>query len=943
VQIRLLGPVELRIGDHWIDAGPPLRRAVLAALAVDVGRLVPVDTLVYRAWGDQPPERAARTLHTYVTGIRRLLEQVRSTPDGTTVQLVGRRGGYVLEVAPREIDIHRFRCLADPARHGDDVATLREALALWRAEPLAAVPGDWADRTRQAWHRERCDVVVRWVQAEFVIGDPGRLIGPLSELVARYPLVEPLSRELMRVLHAAGRSAEALELYASVQRRLADELGADPSAELQAVHVAVLRGDPRFSRSAGVVRPAPRAAFVPAQLPADVYGFAGRADQIEYLDGLLTGLHGQAPTAVVISAVSGTPGVGKTALAVHWAHRVAAEFPDGQMYLHLRGFAPEGRVTTPAEALHTLLSALGVPPERIPPSLDAQIGLYRSQLAGRRMLVVLDNARDAAQVRPLLPGSPTVLTVVTSRNKLTGLVATEGARPIMLDVLSTEDARDLLARRLGSDRVAAEPASVDQIIAHCSRLPLALAIAAAHAQHNHLPLANLAAELERAAARLDVLDAGEPTTQVRAVFSWSYRTLTPDTARLFRLLGLHPGPDLTAAAAASLAGLPASKVRASLTELTRVHLIAEHTPGRYALHDLLRAYAAELVTATEDEQTRTIARLRTFDHYMHTARTAALVLQPHQDLLMDSPSRPGVTPERIVDQRQALAWFAAEHRVLLAVVSDAAAGGSDAHALQLAAALSVFFQRQGHWHDQLAVQGIAQALAVRLGELPAAARAHRSLAGAYIRLGQHDRADAHLREALTVWQRLGDTAAEARTYMSLADVLDGQGRYEEALVYSRQSLLLYEHVNDPVGRARALTLVGWYLSRLGRHEEALERCESALAAMRALGDRSGQAGTMTSLGYAHWHLGNHREAIDRYQGAIDIYRELGDRYYEADTLTQLGDALADSGDRAAAVPVWQQALDILDQLNNPDAMSVRARLKSPVQADDHVQANRPAR
>jgi len=348
-----------------------------------------------------------------------------------------------------------------------------------------------------------------------------------------------------------------------------------------------------------------------------VASFVGRSGHLRALDALLQD-QGAAPTAVVISAIAGMAGVGKTALAVHWAHRVAGRFPDGQLYVNLRGFDPGGAGLDPGQALHGFLEAFGVPPARIPEDLAAQSGLFRSLLAGKRMLVLLDNARSAEQVRPLLPGSPGCLAIVTSRDKLAGLVATEGARPLALDLLTAADARDLLARRLGADRVAAEPAAIACIIAACARLPLALTIAAARAATSPtFPLAAIAAELREAASALDPFDAGESATDVRTVFSWSYRALSAPAARMFRLLGLHPGPDVAVTAAASLAAVPPGQARALLAELTRAHLLAEHAPGRYAFHDLLRAYASELASAQECPADRASAVHRLLDHYLH--------------------------------------------------------------------------------------------------------------------------------------------------------------------------------------------------------------------------------------------------------------------------------------------------------------------------------------
>src|SRR6185437_14903204 len=455
---------------------------------------------------------------------------------------------------------------------------------------------------------------------------------------------------------------------------LGQELGIGPSRMISDLQTAILRQDPELDLAApGVTLPATRPGTpVPAQLPSAVPAFAGRLAELARLDALLPpagAAASSAPPAAVITAVSGTAGVGKTALAVHWAHRVAARFPDGQLYVNLRGFDPAGQALEPGAAMQGFLAALGVPADGIPAGLPAQAGLYRSLLAGRRVLVVLDNARDVEQVRPLLPGSPGCMALVTSRDRLTGLVATDGAFPLTLDLLPAADARDLLAQRLGPGRVASEPAAVADIVAGCARLPLALTIAAARAAtHPTFPLAVLATELREATHALDPFQGGDLATDVRAVFSWSYRALSPGAARLFRLLGLHPGPDIGLAAAASLAAAGPDRVRVPLAELTRAHLLAEHAPGRYAFHDLLRSYAAEQALAHDGQEARDAAVHRVLDHYLHTAGRAAMLLEPHSPPLTLIPAQPGVTLGEPATAEDALAWFTAEHAALLAAV-----------------------------------------------------------------------------------------------------------------------------------------------------------------------------------------------------------------------------------------------------------------------------------
>jgi tetratricopeptide (TPR) repeat protein/transcriptional regulator with XRE-family HTH domain len=675
---------------------------------------------------------------------------------------------------------------------------------------------------------------------------------------------------------------------------------------------------------------------VPAQLPADVAGFTGRVAALAQLDALLArwdGFRGgaaaavQPSAAVVISAVSGTAGVGKTALAVHWAHRVVDRFPDGQLYVNLRGFDPGGRMMTPAEAVRGFLDALGVPPPRIPTDLDTQAGLYRSLLAGTRTLVVLDNASDVEQVRMLLPGSATCLALVTSRNQLTGLVAAEAAHPLTLDLLDADEARQLLVGRLGADRVAAEPDAVEQIITACARLPLALAVAAARAQQTGFPLAAISTELADARQRLDALDTGDPAGQVRAVFSWSYQALTSPTARLFRLLGLHPGPDISAPATASLAGIPLPQARPLLAELARASLIVEHQPGRYTLHDLLHAYANSLTHRLDPETERRTATHRLFDHYLHTGHAATVLLRPGDPIPL-TPPRPGVGPEALADHQQALTWFTAEHRVLLAAVHHAAATGFDTHTWQLAWTLDDFLDWRGLWHDYATAQLTALAAAERLADPTAQAHTHRLLGRVYISLGRFDDALTHLQRALDLHRQIDDRAGQAWAHNCLAVMCHEQSRDADALDHTEQALDLFRAAGHRPGEATALNNIGWYHGRLGDHQQALTSCRQALTLFQKYGSRYGQASAWDSLGYAHHNLGQHAQAITCYQHALDLLQGLGDRYEKSNTLTRLGDTHHATGNHTAAHHTWQHALDILTDLDHPKADTVRTKLAS---------------
>jgi tetratricopeptide (TPR) repeat protein len=625
--------------------------------------------------------------------------------------------------------------------------------------------------------------------------------------------------------------------------------------------------------------------------------------------------------------ISGTAGVGKTALAVHWAHQHAGGFPGGQLYVNLRGFGPADPLR-PAEALRIFLDALAVPAAQIPATLDGRQSVYRSRLAGTKTLIVLDNAGGPDQVRPLLPGAPGCLVIVTSRNQLAGLIAADGAQAIVLDVLTSGEAHHVLARRLGPDRVAAEPAAAGELARLCARLPLALAVTGARAAARpDFTLTTLAAELRDTRGRLDALTTGEEdATDIRAVFSWSYHQLSTPAARMFQLLGLHPGPDTTAAAAASLAGLDPGHARRLLRELTHAHLLTEHTPGRYTSHDLLRAYAAEQADANQDCEARNAAIGRVLDHYLHTAHTAALLLNPSREPICLGPALDGVTPEQLTSHQQALAWFEAEHHVLAAALALAVKSGFDACAWRLPWTMATFLDGRAEWQQYAAFQRVAIAAATRLGDTAGQAVAHRLAASACARLGDYGQARAHLADCLALYRELGDRAGEARVHQSLGWVAERQGRYTDALDHNEQALALYRAAGHRAGQADVLNSAGFCYALAGDYERAREYSRQALPLLRELGNRLHMAHAWDSVGYAEHHLGRLDEAADCYRQALGLYREVGNRYQEAVTITHLGDAYHAAGRTQEAREAWQQALDILDDLHHPDAEEVRAKL-----------------
>lgn len=726
--------------------------------------------------------------------------------------------------------------------------------------------------------------------------------------------------------------------------RLADALGLRDQARVGFIAVAGRRLVPTGTSAAEASdeRPARpgHGPAVPQQLPCSVRQFAGRQSELAALSGLLDRAGAAAPHAVVISAIGGTPGVGKTALALHWGRQVAGRFPDGQLYVNLRGFGPSGKPMLSAEAIRCLLSGLGFPAERIPAAPDAQAGLYRSLLSGKRMLVVLDNARDAEQVRPLLPGGSGCLVVVTSRSQLLGLVAGDGAYSLTLDVLTEAEARELLALRLGAGRLGAEPEAVGELIELCARLPLALAIVAARAVAcPALRLGALAESLKDVERKLDALETGDAATSVRAVFSWSVDSLPTQPARLFRLLGLHPGPDVTIPAAASLAAISLPQARRALTELAAAHLVTEHVPGRFSLHDLLRAYAAEQASAAGAVQPAALTRI--LDHYLHTAHSGALLLNPLREPVTLAPASPGVTPEHLASHRHALAWFDAEHQVLIAAAALAARSGFDACAWQLPWALADYLLRKGSWHDCAAIQRTALAAATRQADLVGQATARRHIAWACARLGDYDEATAQLTTCLELHQQLGDRAGEARTQQSLSSVAEFQGRDTDALRYAERALALFRATGDRAGQAGALNDVGWSHARLGAYERARACCQQALALHQEVGHRAGEAVTWDSLAYVEHHLGRLPEAAACYQRAIGLFRELGARVFEANAVADLGDTYHAAADEDKAQDAWRQAAAIFDDLHSPDAARIRAKLRQRASDSNQEQASPP--
>jgi tetratricopeptide (TPR) repeat protein/DNA-binding XRE family transcriptional regulator len=679
----------------------------------------------------------------------------------------------------------------------------------------------------------------------------------------------------------------------------------------------------------GADRRGDTAAVVPRQLPAAVPDFTGRATELQALTQIMDRAATGAPGTVVISAIGGTAGVGKTALAVHWAHQVADRFPDGQLHANLRGFDPSGAPSAPADVARRFLNALGVSDDRIPSDPEALENLYRSTLADKRVLIVLDNARDAAQVRPLLPAGSGSFVLVTSRRQLASLGAAQGACVLTLDLLSHPDAHELVARRLDRTRVRDEPQAVSELIALCARLPLAVSIAVARANARPAcPLASLVAEFRDASSRLDMLETGDTASSVRAVFSWSYQGLSGTAARMFRLLSMHPGPDVSIPAAASLAGLARDGAHQAVGELTGSHLLAEYAHGRFVSHDLLRTYAAEQSRANDDDTEHRAALHRLLDHYLHTSNAICRLLDPTLSTISLPAPQPGTIPEAPGDYAQAWTWAETEYQVLLAAARQATEVRFEAHAWQILRALEPFSFRRGHWHEFTSAVRTALEAARRTDDVAGQAHMHRLLGRGCELLGSPEDALAHLAHAVEGYRVLGYRADEARAHLNAGSVLSHQGRYTDALRHAQRALGLFRAACHPAGQAGALNNIGVYYTYLGNYQEAIACCEKALSGFGELGNRHGAAHALDSLGNAYQGCGHNAQAIIYYQQAMDAFREHGDRLCQAQILTHLGDTHYATGNPEAARSAWQAALSIQRELQLPDASSVAMKLNN---------------
>jgi DNA-binding SARP family transcriptional activator/tetratricopeptide (TPR) repeat protein len=908
----LLGSVEGWAEGRQVDLGTARQRCVLAALLVTPGRPVPLDVLVDRVWGAESPPAVRSTLYSYIARLRRILQT-------NGCALKKRAGGYQVSTPDDAVDLWQWDALLNKAKtasEGDRLSLLGQALDLWQGRPLDDLDGQWVVQVRDAVQQQFLEALAEWAELTTDAGHPNEAANRLAAPVLASPLVEPLVAARMRALHAVGRTAEALECFARTRQHTTSELGVEPSAALRALHQEILQSESEL----GVV--------APAQLPAAVTDFVGRRAAIQRLNDLLSA------DSVVIIAIAGTAGVGKTALAVHWAHRVAKEFPDGQLYLNFNGYSSAPRVDA-ARALELTLHTLGVPGEKIPPDAESRAGIYRSMLAGKRMLVVLDNVDSAGQVRPLLPGQPGCLVLVTSRDRLNGLVATDGARRIDLDVLSTEEARALLIRLLG-DRVNASPRATDELIALCARLPLALRIAAANLGP-HSVAGYVAALAGNRLAHLAIAD--DPQAIVSTQLDYSYQRLGSVDRQLFRLLGCLPGADVSTAGAAALIESTVDAAGRLLTRLADAHLVEQHQPDRYTCHDLLRIYAASRAGAEETDA----ALHRLFGWYLDMSMGAMEQIDPDRRKLLPPP-------EDLVlrGYDEAMKWLETERPTLVAVTSLAASLGWHSYAWELPHVLWRYFFIRGHLEDWHVTHEFALTAARELGDPMAEAEtltnlgtAHRragrfpqaldhhlraldlyrligdevgeasalaNIGIAHQRLGQYPEALDHFGQVLLLQERLGDTREQARALGNLGVIYEELGRYPESLTHYIPALTKFQQINDRHGEAIALANIGIVHQRLGQYSQALAHQRRALALHQSLGDRQGEAAVLANLGYTHCRLGRTHEAFAHQHQALTLARQIGDTDLESEIHNDLGETHATANEHAAALTEFRHAL-----------------------------------
>ena len=925
---RILGPLEVRADQGWTKIGAAKQRSVLATLLLRPGEPVSTDVLIDEVWPDKPPAKAANLVSVYVHHLRRRIGDA----DGKV--LITRAPGYQVVLGPGELDADQFAGLVTEGRQAlasgapdRAVDLLTEALGLWRGPALADVPATSlvaaeADRLGQS----RLEALELRAEASLACGRFAEVLPEVRRLLADHPLQEKLWALQMRALYGAGRQAEALEVYEQARNKIADELGVDPGAELRQLYHQILNAE-----DVQAVIPAARAELVPgpvpAQLPADIRDFTGRSGQVEQLHELLAGADGEdSPGAVRVVLVMGSGGLGKTALAVHAAHLLASRFPDGQLYANLLGAT---QPVAAAEVLARFLRDLGMEGHRIPLGEEERAAHFRTRLAGKQVLIVLDDARDAAQVQPLLPGSASCAVLVTARGTLPELV---GSEVIDLDVLPRPEARALFGVVAGEERVAAEPAATEAVLKACAGLPLAIRIAGARlARRGGGSVRALAERLSDERRRLDEFRMGN--LAVRASFEVSFTSLPGpaaagglDPARAFRLLGLWTGPSIGLPAAAGLLGEQEMATADALYVLVDAHLLESPAPEQYRFHDLLRVYAADRALTEEAEADRRGAITRVLAWYLYSAEAAARVISRQRRQVPLDPVPPTLHPLAFATLEEALTWCDHERLELMAATRLAAASGLHELAWKLPAAAMIFYSRRSHWADWVAAHEIGLASARAVADRLAEAWMLNNLGMAY-GVQRMEESVTYLEQALDLSRELGNGPAEAQAATNVANAYFRLGNYAEARIAAERSIDIERKVGNRFGEGIGLGILGGACRELGEFGAAIEFLQQALAISRELGERDFEAETLTDLGEAYLGLGQLADATGCLEDSLAIRESIGDRHGQAATLQRLGQANWRAGNVGKARAQLAEAIALYDDLrDHAQAADVRAVL-----------------
>ncbi|WP_253772189.1 AfsR/SARP family transcriptional regulator [Goodfellowiella coeruleoviolacea] len=915
-----------------VELGTPKQRAVLAVLLLARNTPVSRARIIDAVWAEAAPPSAVNLVQTYIAGLRRALEPGRARRAPGRL-LTSTADGYLLRVDAGALDLEVFEQrtaratrLRDAGELAEAAATLAEALRMWRADPLGGVPGLFAEVERGRLVERRLAVLEEYAELSLALGRGARLVGELSRLLAEHPLRERLHGLLMRALHQAGRPAEALAAYRTARAVLVAELGVEPGPELRRLHQVILAGGaPEPAPAGGAVTaggagtdlgPAP----TPAQLPRDPTTFLGRDGELAELDALLAEAHGTGPVVVV----TGPAGVGKTALAVHWAHRVREHFPDGQLHADLHGYHPNREPLDAGEVLGRFLRALGVPPEEVPAATEERSALYRTVSADRRMLVLLDNARGSEELLPLLPGARSCV-LVTSRRRLVGLVAHADARLVDLDMLAPEAAVAVLSRIAGGERARAEPGELDRLARLCDRLPLALRIAAARlAAAPTLRVAELVAELGSEHGRLGALGLEDGQSTVRAALDASHRALPAPAARVLALLGLHPGPEVTAWLVAATAEVPLPEAQRALDALVAAHLLAVGEPGRYTAHDLVRAYTRELAGQLPPEAAHT-ATERMLDYYLHCADLADGLLPIARGAVRVDPRWPPAHTPPLRTGSQAMAWLDVERANLVAAAEHAEANGWLTHAWQLPYTLSRFFWLRTDRNTWLRTHQLALRAARELGDPDAQFVTLFNLGVVLLQFRRFDEALAVQREALAVSRAQGDVDRQARALTTIANTLQDLGRHADSEEHYREAVRISHTAGARWAEANASHNLGLLQLATHRPEAAETTLRAALRMYHEVAERCGEASCLTDLAGVLLDRGRLADALVVARQALGVARQAASAYHQALAHDRVA-AVLDRQGAAGATAHWQRALALFCDLDAPEAGVVRAHL-----------------